>query len=524
MASKPEDLVVNQTNGNKKKWLVGSILGLVALGLVAMAMINTIMPKLMPDKYVLVSIGKMVELAEEEWKDTGFFIPDHRRTSMDFTLKELEGQSAAGFKDLVQGLGLSVSLANSQEDHILIDAAIKQHNTSLMDLSIYSTQEKLGLKIPGLLDQYLMVNLAQFKEQYDQSDFPAFLGPVAQEDVDLLNTSVAQLRAAIIGDTSPDESAQDLKVMADEFEALSLAFIKDVSVKHTGSTHVTIGGKAKKANKFNVSIGGDTLKTLLGDSFDIAFRNSRLISQIPMDERGLSKEEIKTMFYDTLDQITFSDVEMVLLIDHQRRIVGIEMDTAMAADGEALSLSSAYYLLGSESIFDTMLADMTFTLAGENIQIGLETDKTYGNHKNKTAQDMRLKISENQTQLLSTYINITQDTKAQTDNFAIDAHVTADEAMTLKFSLSGDLVTNKGQKEASLKANEISLVADIYGDLLTVAGTGAFRIEDLKDASVTITQAQELDLFSLNLSQMLDIIGRVGKELYGIGNMMDQIY
>ncbi|HHX62387.1 MAG TPA: hypothetical protein GX707_16995 [Epulopiscium sp.] len=519
MASKPEQMAIQKIGSKKKKWIIGSVIIIIVLALLGTAMASSILAKVAPDKYVLLSMLEMKKLAEKETSNSHLSYPKNRKTSLALNLKEIDGVNDDYFKEVIQGSGISLSVANSQSGDLMVDAGFQKNGTSLMDLSLYSSNQQLGLKISGLLDQYVMIDLTQFKQQYDQSNFSSYMGNIEQEDVDLVNHYVSQIRNTINGGVVEIDSQFN-----DDIDALLMDLIKNATVKQIGSTKVLIDNKTKAAHQFSIIIDSEEVKALIKGISKSAIHNTDFIDHFLTYQNHYTKEEIEQNISNALDEIKLSDVEITCAIDNKKRIVNTEINTAIDVNDEKLNIKSKYMLSGSDSTFNKAEANLTLDSEYEKIQFDLERDKKYSDRKTKTSEYISINIIQDKEQILKASWNLEQDSKAKEDNLVLTSNITLDNDTHITFKILGDLLVNKGTKESSLDANKIELKADAYGDVFSIIGSGSFKVEDLRDQSFALSDAQQLDLFSIGIGQMFDIATRVRSQFYELGNILNYIY
>ncbi len=525
MDSKPEqvELEVQNNKGTKKNWIIGSVIGVVLLAVVVITFGHSIFAKLAPDKYVLISMGNMQKLAEKETKKSTYIMPRNKRVTTEFTLTDLIGEGFDTYKDILIGGGVSLVLSNSKDDDIIIDAGVTQGGTNLMTLSLYSSETELGVKIPGLLEQYVTAELPNFKEQYDESNLSRFLGDIKEEDVTLMTDAITQLRAAIINDIGADTIVKEDSALANEIELLTREFVEGIDVKHIGSTKVVIGDKEKKANQFLATVDGTEFKAFVTDVTKAVLNSDEMAKTLAINEATVSKQEFEDMIDEAMAQIDFSQVEMVYTIDHKMRIVGVETATTATVQETDVQLDLNYYLSGADSIFDTMAINLKADSDLETMTFDIGSDKTYANNKTKTSQDINIKATIGDAEAINMLAHTDIDSKATEDNLAISLTATIFDTTNFSMNLLGDYLVNEAEKEISLVASSMDLTLEEEGNIMTIGGSAVAKIENLKDESLAVPKEEQLDLFSLDLSQMLDLVGRFSNQMNKLGKITNKL-
>lgn len=466
-------------NNKKKIWIIGSLITILVLVILGTTMANTIFIKLAPDKYVLLSMLEMKKLSEKENKS----YPKNRKTSFDLNLKELNGVGNDYYKEIIEGSGLSLSIANNAPGDIIFDTGFKKHGSNLINLSVYSSNNKLGIKIPGLLDQYVMVDLTQFKPQYDQSGLSAYFGDIKQDDVDILNGSINLMNASINGGVM----GADTKLNSD-IEELIIDLAKNIRIKHIGSTNIMIDHKQKKANKFSGTVDAEYLKGFIKNVTAVIVQNINLKHSLAAYENYFKTDDLENGIYDAIEKIAFSDIEMTYVIDKNKHIVGTELLTSIGVGEEKVNIKSNCFLSGGSNLFDA--ADINLILESENRKMQFAFEK---------------------------------DLDAKEDNFALTSSLMMGDGNKINFNLSGNFLVNQDTKDTNFDMNKIEFKSEEYGQEFSLLGSGSFKVQDLKDESIILSDVQQLDLFSIGPIQMLGLIKRIGSQFYGIGNMLGVI-
>lgn len=468
----------------KKKIVIGSVVLVLLLSIFATVMADTIVATVAPDKYVLLSMLEMKKLADKENTVFSIIHPDNKETNLSLNLKEIDGIYDDYPKDIIEGSGISVSVSNIQDQELMVDAAYSKNGTNLMDLSFYNSKDKIGIKIPTLLNQYVTVNLRDFKQQYDNSNLSFYMGNIEQDNVDLFNNYMNQIRRSVHGKLPENNGA-----LSSDIQELLIQLAKSSNVRYSGKTKAMINNKSKSAKQFAITIDSADVKDFVRDATKSIIRNTDLINIIHTYDDYYSQNEIEELFFEALSEVKFSDLEIICTIDNKRRIVASDISTSIGVDGE-------------------------------KIKVGLEQNKTYSDKDTKISQDIAIKATADNERLFSSTTNVWQDLKATEDNFSVSSKVVIDEDSNFNFKLSGDLLTSKAKDEISLNARKIDFQLEDYGDVVRILGSGSFRIKDLKDQTLSISDEQQLDLFSMGISEMLDIAGRIGSQFYDLGNII----
>jgi len=506
MDSNVEQVDVKKVGGNKKKWIIGVIIAVVVLALWVPSMANQLIAKIAPDKYVALSLLEMQKLVQKENKNYKLSLPENRKTSLDLNLKEIDGIYDTYYKEIVEGLGLSFTVANSHEGDIKVDAGIKKNGMGLVDLSIYSSKNQLGIKIPGILDQYVMVDLNQFKDQYDASELNYYMGNIEQEEVDTLKDSITQVRDSITG-----QMIDTYASLNEDYKQVFLDVAKDINIKYTGTSKTTIHKKKKKVTTFLITIDAGDIKSFARSFVRATLRNKdvrkNLETLYDISDSYYTLEYFEEMFYEALNEIRFSDIEIVCLIDQKKRIISAELTTAMNLDSEKVKVALDYALSGGDSLFDQAVVNLRLQSDYDKLQFSMERDKTTKNKK--TTEDLIIRFRDDSEQILRASLNVEHDLAAKQDNYALTANVTAYDDTKFNVKLAGDLVTSKNSSEISFDANKMSFSLDSYGQTFSILGSGRFEVQDLKSESIAISTSQKLDLFSMDIYQMFDIIDRI---------------
>ncbi len=513
---------IKKSTGKKKKWILGGLIVLIVLGLFGASMANDLIARLAPDKYVMLSLLEMQKTADKDLKSKKTPRLKEQKNSLSFNIKQIDGLNDDHTKGIIEGLGTSMTVATNEDGHIKIDAGFNTNGLNLMDISLYSENHEIGIKIPGLLSQYVMLDLDAFKEKYDQSDLAYFMGPIEQEAVDMVKDSINQYRSNIMGDvqnTHMELTAAYQEVFTD--------FIKNAAVKYDGTSKVSVGGKNKKANQFTITMDSNHIKSFVKDLTRATLRNKQVQKNIQtlLELDGYySFHEWEDMIYEGLDQLKFSDIELNCAIDHKKRILRTDLLTAFNIDGERVKVNGHYNVSGEDSLLDQLEASLTLQSDHDKMQIDLERDKSFLGKKTNTSDDIRFRIRLDGEQMLTASLNIEQDLDVKDDNYYLSAKVAIpDEDIAIKFNLSGDLVTGPNPMEMSLDASKVALTLTSSGETAGITASGRFAIEDLAGESITISKDQKLDLFSIDQRQLFDIINRIGNEFYEIGRMLDSV-
>lgn len=521
MESIPEQSGTKKNGGNKKKWILGSVLLVAILAITGVTMANTILARFAPDKFFLLSLSKMQKIVEKENEDTHVSLPDNRRISANLNLKDLEGTDDEYMEELLANSGLSFSLANSEAEDILIDAGIKKNGASLLDISIFSSENELGVKIPGVLDQYLLVDLRGLAAKLNASELSSYIGHVEEDEVKLLTQSIDQLRMAIIGDF--DDLESDTTELSKEYQEAMIDLAKNANVRYGGSSKVRIDGKEKRANKISILIDSSHIKSFVKDLANSTFKSATFLDTLQLTNTYYTLDQLKEDFYAELDEFQFSDVEIDFIIDNQRQIVNAEIYTTVSDGYDKVRIRMDYTLSGGVSIFDQLEANLRFDAEDENISMSLEKAKSYSDKNSKTSEEISFRLREDSDQIMGANITMERDLKSDTDNISLISKITFDEDEQISFKLSGDLLQDSANNFFSLDANKIELESASSMYTVTTNGSGYFEITDIKDESLALLENQKLDLFSVGMSQIFDIIGRIGSQFYNF-NIGDLLY
>lgn len=503
-----EQTSVTKKGGNKKKWIIGIIIGVVVLALWVPSMANQLIAKIAPDKYLALSLLEMNKLAQKDNKGQKITFPKNRKTSLDLTLKEIDGIYDTYYKEIIEGLGVSFTVANSEEGDIKLDAGIKKNGMGLVDLNIYSSSQELGLKIPGILDQYVMINLNQFKDQYDATELNYYMGSIEQEEVDSAKDLIRQIR-----DTVSGEVVHTYTSLSEDYKQVFADLAKDINIKYTGTTKTTINNKSKKATSFLITLDSGDIKSFVRSLARTTLRNKDVRNNIETlygaSNSYYDLENLEEIFNQAIDEMKFSDIEIICLVDQKKRIVSAELTTALNVDGDKAKVNLDCTLSGKANPFDQAIINLRLQSDDERIQLSLEKDKIT---KNKmTTEDITFKVRDESEQIFRANLNVEHDLGAKQDNYALSANIAADDTK-LNAKLAGDLVTNKNSGEMSFSANKMAFSIDSYGESFSILGSGHFEVQDLKNESIAISSSQKLDLFSMDIYQMFDVVDRISSQ------------
>ena len=72
-----------------KKWVIGPIVAIIIVGVLGITVANTIIPKVAPDKYVLLSMANMKKLAEKDKKERKRLQPENKRSGLGLSIDEI---------------------------------------------------------------------------------------------------------------------------------------------------------------------------------------------------------------------------------------------------------------------------------------------------------------------------------------------------------------------------------------------------------------------------------------------------
>lgn len=463
-------------NNKKKKWILGATSLAIALVILTVTMGNTILARVAPDKYVLLSLLEMQKAVEKNK------LPDskNKERKMALNLKEITG-IYDDYKDMIEGWGMFFSVANSNNGDVKIDTGLQNSGVNLMDLSIYSSASQLGIKIPGLLDQYVMVNLQDFKDQYDHSILSRYFGNIESEDINLLDRSISLTKMSLQGEVLGSDTS-----LNKDLQELMTELATNMAVKHTGQTKVLIANKQKRANTFLLTIEAKELKNLVKSAAKIILNDPDIKNTSLAFQNYFEIDSLEESVYDTIDQIKFSDVEISLAIDHKKHMTNIGLLTSVEMDNEQMTIKSNYNLSGGENILNTLDANLLLESRGRSLEASL-----------------------------------TKDLETKEDNFALTSHINIANNTNLSFQLLGDLVADNVDLTRRLDANKIELKAEGFGNAIYILASGAFEIENLKESSIVLAEEQLLDLFSLGPIQILDILRRLGVQFYNVGKILN---
>lgn len=465
-------------DNKKKNWILGAVGLVVALIIIGVTMGNTILARLAPDKYVLLSMLEMKNMVEKE--KNKFPISPDKEISGELNLKEIDGMYD-DYKDMVEGWGMFFTIANSITDDVKINTGLQNNGVSLMDLSIYSSGSQLGVKIPGLLDQYVMVDLLDFKEKYDDSILSRYLGDIEKEDIDLLDDAISLTKTSL-----KNQGLGSDTLLNTHLENLMTELAKKMDVKYMGTTKVLIANKEKRGNKFLAIIDAEDLKTFIASSTKLILNDPEIRGVFETYPEYLEMDEFEQSIYEAIDQIEFSDLEINLAIDHKKQISNTQMLTSVEIEGEEIDIETMLNLSGGENILNTLNADLLLKSLDRSLNLTLF-----------------------------------KDLEREKDNFALASHVTIEENTNLSFEVLGDFLILKDELARSLTANKIEIKAEGLGNKVNILGSGNFKIENLKEKDLKVPEEELLDLFSLGPIQIFDILSRVGVPFYDIGKMLN---
>ena len=290
----------------KKKWLIGSIVGVTITVLLVVLFANPIMARIAPKQYVLLSLLEMQKNADRGASYTDLIKEKDKLTQLDLKIAEINGLDDPYYKDMIEGLSIALAASSNEAQEILIDTAIKKHGASLVDFSIYSSTDDLGIKIPGLLEQYVTVNLGQFQNQYQQTKLPILLGPVSDEDLAYFEEGVTQTRKVIIG-----EAVNGYSHLSDDYQKILTTLAKAMDVKFTG---------ADQANTFSIHLANKDLVDFQRDLIRVTFRDD------------YSPTEIQNLILQSLSESSIEDIEINLSIDNKKQILETELMGSLKSD------------------------------------------------------------------------------------------------------------------------------------------------------------------------------------------------
>jgi len=502
-------------NCKKKKWVIGPIVTIIIVGVLGITMANTIIPKVAPDKYVLLSMAHMKKLADKDKEDRKRLQPENKKLGLGLSIDEINGlmtqvPAVSAVTTQIEGVKASFSRSNSAAQEIMVDVGFEKKGLPPIDVGFYSTTDVLGLRLP-ILDHYLMIDLDEFIRKYDQSSISGLLGEVTQEDIDLLNLYLTQGRKAVL-----DQGTVGNFQFHAEVEELYMNLITSAHIGYVGKAKATINNKVKSANQFSIVLDSDDVTNFIKGITRSAIRDTDLLNKVLTYESDYLNVTLEKMIYDSIDNMELSDVEITCIIDHKMRIVNTDLSTSIAMLGDRLTIGTNYTLSGAENIFDTIEANLIFGSKMGDVTYNLAKDKTYSNRKTKILDNMALKIMFNNMAYLEANYNLGQDTKATQDNFILTSKIKMANATQLNasFNILGDLIINKKDKEYSLVANNIELIAS-GGPInaINIRGSGYRKIENLQDQSLAIPANKQTDLFNMTGDDLLNIGEKISSQL-----------
>lgn len=263
----------------------------------------------------------------------------------------------------IENIGLSAKIGVSESQKEAIGTLAFLHDDeSLVSADLYLNDQELGVTVPELMNEYLVVPSKEFGKAWNLSALKEWSD--ADELDENLDISFSALRLAE-SNTISEETNKELVHLSEELYRQAQFVSKE-------KTEVSLDGELKQSVKYNITIGGTAVGDYLAACLQTITDDAIFKQGVAGEDFEESVEELLSLF----DYIEFSDVRLCIY-EYNNRIVKFSVKETLDIAGEDASFLFSMETRQEKSFINDVNVDLTTKSGGEIVKVVLQTD---GNH------------------------------------------------------------------------------------------------------------------------------------------------
>ncbi|MFC9597713.1 hypothetical protein ACFTQL_07325 [Peribacillus butanolivorans] len=454
----------------KKTLIITAVLAFIIITSAVAAIIHK-----SPKELYLLSEYKTYQNYKEEWTNKyGNSIEFQEKmmkqpSSSDMTLSgSVEMDSLGNNPDfeMIQELLSHISLtAKTEQDPISKQAhyklALNVEKENALDMEMFQSKDKLGLKVPVLYEKFLYLNFVEYGEFMRMID-PLYEGPETLE--------VSDLKWQALKLTEKEQKYIQKRYgifLLDRLEGENFKVQKGVEYKHEGET--------MKLREVTLKLSASETKNLVNDFMDQLIEDNKLHSMIVNRAQKVAKATAIADDVDVLDT-----KEMKRQIVNGLKDAKNEMKDISFPNG----FSSTLLINKSEQVIDRKV---TMAVGGNSDQVNMNVNSKnipYGN--DQIFEEFSVALSPEKDEDSQVMFQVTNDVAVNKDtraeNFkASFMYEEYGESEEIKFAMKSDINGENGGKQNIIRNFNLNLAGGELSDM-----PSAFK--------GTIKQASDLNL------------------------------
>lgn len=343
-----------------------------------------------------------------------------------------------------------------------------------VELELFYDQKQLGLRIKGITKEFLMIDLENFAERFNDSELREWID-IEELPEDLNMEELDQL--ALTEETQ--------KLIKEELKVIK----KASKLKYDGKKPL----ESQKLRMFNLEIPQDVLCEQLAALFEIITDDEHFIEYMGLKQsRYYSKSDMKEMlrrsqkeFSEMMEEVAGDENVIVTLgVNSNKRLVYGTSEMVFDNDGDEVCLEFEMKLLGKKLITDLIEVEMSVADAYDEMHMALNFESNLGEKGKEIKQQLEVAMAYDKENLFKGELTSCYTPKAKSDQYEIQGEITIEDEVS--FYLEGEATIKQENKSYALVFEELEVGAkSLYYD-------ERYNISGYLEYKYTPTKQQEL--------------------------------